>query len=202
VYYAAPDLVVYCGVPTWGSMLRETLALVGSFGIPAASCVGRATMRSAPCSRAGASGWPRCTPEDLAFVKSFEETVSVDVLGLGPSSFCHGSPRSDVECVTERTPAERVREFMAGLEERVVVTAHVHVQYDRTVDGARLLSPGSVGLPYEGSPAAYWALLGADVELRRTEYDVEAAVAQMRATDDPAWSRSSSSCSNLLRATR
>jgi hypothetical protein len=49
--------------------------------------------------------------------------------------------RSDVECVTERTPAERVREFMAGLEERVVVTAHVHAQYDRTVGGARLLSP-------------------------------------------------------------
>ena len=95
------------------------------------------------------------------------------------------SPRSDVECVTERTPAERVREFMTGREERVVVTAHVHVQYDRTVDGIRLLSPGSVGLPYEGEPGAYWALLGPDVDLRRTEYDVEAAVAQMRATDDP-----------------
>ena len=32
---------------------------------------------------------------------------------------------------------------------------------------------------------AYWALLGPDVELRRTEYDVEAAVARMRSTDDP-----------------
>jgi hypothetical protein len=87
--------------------------------------------------------------------------------------------------VTERTPAERVREFMAGIDERVVVTAHVHVQYDRTVDGVRLLSPGSVGLPYEGRPGAYWALLGPDVELCRTDYDVEAAVALMRTTIDP-----------------
>jgi hypothetical protein len=57
--------------------------------------------------------------------------------------------------------------------------------YDRVVDGVRLVSPGSVGLPYEGRHGAYWALLGPDVELRRTEYEVEAAVAQMRATDDP-----------------
>ena len=41
-------------------------------------------------------------------------------------------------------------------------------------------------LPYEGVAGyAFWALLGPDVELRRTAYDVEAAVAQMRETDDP-----------------
>jgi hypothetical protein len=74
---------------------------------------------------------------------------------------------------------------MEGVAERVVVTAHVHVQYDRSLGDIRLLSPGSVGLPYEGRPGAYWALLGPEVELRRTEYDVEAAVALMRATDDP-----------------
>jgi len=75
---------------------------------------------------------------------------------------------------------------VAGIDERVVVTAHVHVQYERVVDGVRLLSPGSVGLPYEGRPGgAYWAMLGPGVELRRTDYDVEAAVARMRATGDP-----------------
>jgi predicted phosphodiesterase len=124
--------------------------------------------------------------EDLAFLGGFEPTVSLDVDGLGPTCFCHGSPRSDEECVTPATPAERVHEFMIGRTERTVVTAHVHLQYDRSVDGIRLVGPGSVGLPYEGAPGyAYWALLGPDVELRRTAYDVEAAVARMRATDDP-----------------
>ena len=42
-----------------------------------------------------------------------------------------------------------------------------------------------MGLPYEGERGAYWALLGPDVELRRTDYDVEAAVERMRATGDP-----------------
>ena len=32
-------------------------------------------------------------------------------------------------------------------------------------------------MPYEGQPRAYWALLGPDVEFRRTEYDVVATVA-------------------------
>ena len=126
------------------------------------------------------------TAEDLAFLGGFEETVSVDVDALGPVCFCHGSPRSDEECVTERTPAERVHEFMAGRTERVVVTAHVHLQYERSVDGISCIGPGSVGLAYGEEPGhAFWALRGPDVELRRTSYDLEAAVARMRATDDP-----------------
>jgi hypothetical protein len=50
----------------------------------------------------------------------------------------------------------------------------------------RSINPGSVGMPYENrSGAAYWALLGPDVELRHTEYDVDQAVRRYRATDDP-----------------
>jgi putative phosphoesterase len=181
-----PDLVVFCGDLTWGSLPRETLALVRGLRIPARFVRGNGD-RAVGTLLEGRGDWMAAThtPEDVAFLRSFEETVSIDVDGLGRTCFCHGSPRSDVECVTERTPVERVREFMAGRDERVVVTGHVHVQYDRIVDGVRLLSPGSVGLPYEGELGAYWALLGPDVELRRTDYDVEASVALMRATDDP-----------------
>ena len=65
------------------------------------------------------------------------------------------------------------------------VTAHTHMQFDRRVAGLRLVNPGSVGLPYETTRGAYGARLGRDVELRRTDYDIDAAIAQMRATDDP-----------------
>ena len=63
---------------------------------------------------------------------------------------------------------------MAGVPERVVVTAHVHVSYDRQVGDVRLVGPGSVGRPYEGERGARWAILGPDVELRETQYDHEA----------------------------
>jgi hypothetical protein len=55
------------------------------------------------------------------------------------------------------------------------------MQYDRRVGERRLLNPGSVGLPYELEPGnAYWALLGPEVELRRTPYDLDAAIERMR----------------------
>ncbi len=187
VELAEPDLIVFCGDLTWGSLPRETLALVRSLEIPARFVRGNADRAVGTDTESRRGPWMASmhTEEDLAFLAGFEQTVSVDVDGLGSTCFCHGSPRSDEECVTERTPAERVREFMTGVDERVVVTAHIHVRYDRQVDGVRLLSPGSVGLPYEGEQGAYWALLGPDVELRRTDYDVEAAVKRMRASDDP-----------------
>ena len=70
------------------------------------------------------------------------------------------------------------------------MTAHTHMQYERRVGGTRLLNPGSVGLPYEPEPGnAYWALLGPDVELRRTPFDLEAAIERMRAAGMPAFER-------------
>jgi predicted phosphodiesterase len=188
----APDLVVFRGDLTWGSLPHETLALVRSLDTPTRFVCGNAD-RALRELRDGEVEQPTARElwkfahhleEDFAFLAGFAETVSV-VDGLGATCLCHGSPRSDEECVTGRTPAERVREFMAGRDEKVVVTAHVHAQYDRTVDSVRLLCPGSVGLPYEDGLCAYRAMLGPEVELRRTEYDVEAAVALMRATDDP-----------------
>jgi hypothetical protein len=74
---------------------------------------------------------------------------------------------------------------MDGVAERVVVTAHVHVSYDRSVDDVRLIGPGSVGRPYEGVRGARWAVLGPDVELRRTEYDHDAAAAAYRSSGIP-----------------
>ena len=190
----APDLIVFCGDLTWGSLPQETLTLVQSLGIPTRFIRGnadRAVVELACGDVAESTARERWIlgehgDDERAFLAGFDLTVSVDVDALGATCFCHGSPRSDEECVTPATPAERVHDFMAGRDERTVVTAHVHLQYDRSVDGIRLVGPGSVGLPYEGaSGCAYWALLGPDVQLRRTAYDVEAAVALMRATDDP-----------------
>ncbi len=123
--------------------------------------------------------------EATAFVNGFEPYVVADVDGLGPTRFVHGSPRSDEECVTPRTPAARVAEFMQDVSERVVVTAHVHVSYDRRVEGVHLVGPGSVGRPYEGERGARWALLGPEVELRRTDYDHERSAALYRASGIP-----------------
>jgi putative phosphoesterase len=106
----------------------------------------------------------------------FEPTVEVDVDGIGPVLFCHGSPRSDIEMITLITPPERLLPMLEGVAQDVVVCGHTHHQFDRTVAGKRVINAGSVGLPYQGDVAAFWLALGPGVELRRTAYDTAAAV--------------------------
>jgi putative phosphoesterase len=180
------ELLVSCGDLTWGPLPRETLALLEPWGGRALFVRGNAD-RALGEDDGDRAEWLRAQhgPEAVAFVTGFEPTVSLVHDRLGPIRFSHGSPRSDEECVTVRTPVERVREFMAGVDERLVFTAHTHIQYDRVVDDTRLVNAGSVGMPYEGRPGAYWALLADDVELRRTEYDVERAVELYGASGDP-----------------
>ena len=114
------------------------------------------------------------------FLASFQEPVVVDVDGLGATLFCHGTPRSDEEILTMLTPEERWRPMLAGVEQGVVVCGHTHAQSDRVLGGVRVVNAGSVGMPYEGRPGAYWALLGPDVRHRRTDYDIRAAEAELR----------------------
>ena len=137
--------------------------------------------------------WEHDRHDDIAlqeYLGRTELTVAVAIEGLGATLFCHGSPRSDEECVTVETPAARVAEFTAGVEADCVVTAHTHMQYERRLGEPRLLNPGSVGLPYEPDPGfAWWALLGPEVELRRTPYDLEQAVERLRAGAMPGFER-------------
>ena len=180
------DLIVFCGDLTWGPLPNETLAIVRGLGTPVRFVRGNAD-RSVGVLLDERGTWMAAQhdAEGTSFVHGFDQSVVVDVAGLGPTRFVHGSPRSDEECVTPRTPPERVDEFMSGVPERVVVTAHVHVSYDRQVGDIRLVGPGSVGRPYEDEPGARWALLGPDVELRRTEYDRDRAAALYRASGIP-----------------
>jgi putative phosphoesterase len=181
-----PDLIVSGGDLTWGPLPEETFALAS--GLDAKFVRGnadRAVLENRSSTEREQWMQAHHSPEMREFLASFEEQVVVDVDGLGPVRFCHGSPRSDEECVTPETPESRVHEFSEGVPERVIVTAHVHIQFDREVAGIRSVNPGSVGLPYEGAPGAYWAMLGPDVQLRSTEYDLDETLARYGASGQP-----------------
>ncbi len=67
----------------------------------------------------------------------------------------------------------------------MIVCGHTHTQFDRRVADKRVVNAGSVGLPYEDAPGAYWALLDAEVDLRRTAYDFESAAERIAASSCP-----------------
>jgi predicted phosphodiesterase len=126
------------------------------------------------------TGWPaaRLTEAERETLRSWPTTLTLEVDGLGAVVFCHGSPRSDDEILTRVTPDDVVADAIGGSP--FVVCGHTHVQYDRTIGQSRVVNAGSVGMPYEGRTAAFWVLLGPDVELVATDYDVAAAVASIR----------------------
>ncbi|HSK15593.1 MAG TPA: metallophosphoesterase family protein [Gaiellaceae bacterium] len=188
---AGADRVVVGGDVALGPMPRETLELLRALGERAAFVRGNCDREAAAGGGDGLWGerarWTaeRLGADDRAWLAALPLTVSLDVPGLGPVLFCHASPRSDEEILTRISPAKRISPALAGTVEAVVVCGHTHVQYDRLVGGVRLVNAGSVGLPYEEEAGAYWALLGPEVELRRTQYDLEAAAEAIRATGFP-----------------
>ena len=127
----------------------------------------------------------RVPEEDQRFLVQLPQTLTLDVDGLGETLFCHASPRNDLDIVTPGTPEARFATLLEGVSERVVVAGHTHMQDDRTVDGVRWINPGSVGMPYEGEVAAFWAILGPDVEFRKTPFDTERSAEALLASGWP-----------------
>jgi predicted phosphodiesterase len=193
---ARADLVVVGGDVVLGPMPVETLDRLRALGERAVFIRGNTERLlaegagSAPAQNdewSARNTWVRATlgEERLRFLAGLAQTVVIDVGGLGSTLFCHGSPRSDDEIVTSATPESRLSEMLRGVGEPVVVCGHTHVQFDRAVGHVRVVNAGSVGMPYQNAPGAYWASFGPDVELRRSAYDADQAVARIRASGFP-----------------
>jgi putative phosphoesterase len=105
----------------------------------------------------------KLTEEQIAFLYANPPSVQI-----GRTLYVHASPRNDVDVFTERTPEERIAFLFEDIDADVIVCGHVHTQYERVIAGKRIVNSGSVGMPYEDEPGAYWRL---DLEPRRTQYD-------------------------------
>jgi putative phosphoesterase len=122
----------------------------------------------------------------LTTVAAWPLTLELEVDGLGAVLVCHSTPHADEPIYTRITPDDELVELLGPVRADVVVCGHTHMQYDRLLStGLRIVNPGSVGMPYEGRPGAYWALVGPDVDFRRTEYDVRATSAVIRTLGAP-----------------
>jgi putative phosphoesterase len=105
----------------------------------------------------------RLTAEQIAFLHGLPPHVQ-----LGNVLYVHASPRNDEDIFTERTPEERIAFLFEDVDADVVVCGHTHMQFDRVIAGKRVVNSGSVGMPYEEEPGAYWTL---DLVRRRTPYE-------------------------------
>ncbi len=100
--------------------------------------------------------------EQSAFLHELPPTAQIDRV-----LYCHATPRNDMDIFTELTPEERIAFLFEDVEADVVVCGHTHMQFERTIAGKRVINSGSVGLPFEEKPGAYWTF---DLEHRFTPY--------------------------------
>jgi diadenosine tetraphosphatase ApaH/serine/threonine PP2A family protein phosphatase len=122
--------------------------------------------------------------EQQRLLEQWPETIRIEIGGLGEVLFCHATPRSDTEIFTRLTPEDRLLPVFSDLGVHLVVCGHTHMQFDRNVGHTRVVNAGSVGMPF-GEPGAYWVLLGHDVQLRRTPYDLARAAERIGRTEYP-----------------
>ena len=189
------DAIVIGGDAVSGPQPAETLELLRSLDLPTHWIRGNGERALADGMDAVIGGEEAAAAVDFTASKLSEDdhrelsqlsqTLRLEVEGLGETLFCHASPRNDMDIVTPGTPDDRFCALLEGVAERVVVAGHTHMQLDRVIDGVRWINPGSVGMPYEGEVAAFWAILGPDVEFRRTPFDVERSAEALLASGWP-----------------
>jgi putative phosphoesterase len=169
------DTILFGGDLTWGPAPAEALLRIRS--------VEGAQFVRGNCDREP-DEWERSqlSDDEVAFLQALPETLELDGV-----LYCHATPRSDLEIVTPATPDEELAGILEGIGQHVVVAGHTHMQQDRRIGAIRFVNAGSVGLPYEGELAAFWALLDdGDVELRKTPLELEAVAEAFRRS---AWPR-------------
>ena len=191
------DLVVIGGDFATGPMPGATIELLRSLGDQALFIRGNSERElvgwydgERPELDASIEGTLRWSAEQITrdqrdFLAGLPEDVTVAIDGLGAVFFCHATPRSDAEIVTTATPDPAFEGAFAGVQERLVVCGHTHMQFDRVAGATRVVNAGSVGMPYEGLPGAFWALLGPEVSLRRADYDFGRAAERVRTSGFP-----------------
>jgi len=108
----------------------------------------------------------------------------LSVAGLGKVGLCHATCRSDNEMFLVDGTLTQAEAAFASLDAETIVVGHCHMPFDRLANRRRVVNAGSVGMPY-GHPGASWALLGPDIVLKRTLFDVEQAAMRILATGMP-----------------
>lgn len=194
---ARVDRIVVGGDVLPGPMPRETLAMLEAMTVPTTFIVGNGeaavlkqrsgkSIGELPEQARQAIGWvaKQLTAEEVRQIEGWQPVARLSIDASCDVLFCHATPRSDTEIFTKMTPDDRVAPMLEGANASLIVCGHTHMQFDRTLAGVRVVNAGSVGMPF-GEPGAYWLLLGPDVDLRRTAYDLEAAARRVRATTYP-----------------
>lgn len=120
----------------------------------------------------------RLKPETKTTIKSWP-IVQRGEIGEDPFIFCHGSPYSFDEAITEDIDpkSELYRKLMAE-DASVILCGHTHIPADFMLGDKRIINPGAVGYSFDEDVRASYAFMDIhsnriNAIIRRVEYDRE-----------------------------
>lgn len=123
--------------------------------------------------------------EHLPSQTRVETPTGIRLLGVHASLHADDGPGIDPDIADED-----LQQLLAGCEADAVVGGHTHLATDRSVQGLRVLNPGSTGLPRR-SDGAGWLLIsddgdGLQIDQRVVRFDTESVVSRLQGQDHPA----------------
>lgn len=133
---------------------------------------------------------------DREFVRTFQPTLTLELEGLNLLAY-HGSPKSYHDQIVATTPEETLNGYFENTKANLYSGGHTHEQFVRRYFQARVMNPGSVGLPFmfkrdggEVNPLfAEYAVLETTPEVnitfKRVPYEFEKLAKAVRASKMP-----------------
>ena len=147
---------------------------------------------------------PRCTPsfremaeatrrytaailstEDKEYLRSLPLQISTTI-GKIVCKLCHAVP-SDPLYTYCPPDSERWVEECRGIEAKLLLVGHTHIQFARHIQDTLVVNPGSLGQPKSGGPPASYAVLkDGKLGFRSLRYPLDQTVEKIRAMPIPA----------------
>ncbi|MDD2875881.1 MAG: metallophosphoesterase family protein [Acidiphilium sp.] len=123
------------------------------------------------------------TDQNIAVLETLPLTLHLTIEGLGPTLFCHATPRADDDIILVDSPYPRWDEVFTAIapEIETIVCGHTHMPFARLVRGRMVINPGSIGMTY-GRSGPHWAMLGPGVTFLRSSMDLNEACRQICGT--------------------
>jgi predicted phosphodiesterase len=136
--------------------------------------------------------------EHLDYVRTFRDTLELQLDDETTLLAFHGSPRSYDDGIFATTPDHELEQMLAGHGAAVYACGHTHFQLFRRFGEAVVLNVGSVGQPFRRqrtgvmhiSPWAEYGVIAIvdgrlSIDLRRTPIDVDLVVRTLLASGMP-----------------
>ena len=123
--------------------------------------------------------WSVLTPSHLKFLSRLPVSLTLD-LDNRRFHLVHATPRDPMDEYLAIDP-ETWKNRLVGIDADFVCVGHTHLQFHLDLGRSQLLNPGSVGQPRDGDPRAAYAIIeDGRIELKRVEYDIDAAVLSLK----------------------